>query len=513
MRIIMFELKKLFPLRNLIFLPLIAVAAGFIAMIIISSQSGITVGFEAMYSSDTGEHRMLSDSAAEQYLIKLYRWFYDTYGDTIDDKDIEAMKYADYPALEKFIRENEYFSENGVHSLAEYSALLDKYQHICEWNIKFYTVDETLSDPQTDRIISFLSNTPYTFERLYEDEYIRQDSVFANEGISSCCELIALWDSKSDEVESDEHSERIDRLNSRLQIIRQQVYSDLENGRIYPEYEEIYTEYRKFTLCYTLRRMYEMTKQDWMWFKENYGQIGSSYFTYTRSALLNDCNTQIASTVRNRITELGENYYHPKPEHMNNGYEKVTLPLICAAVCAAIVTAAFYAVSDKRSGVIPIAYSTKTGRRIARLKLISVIIASVMIHTVFVGLILLLTGRDVYSEFYRLSVNSFTGVEVFWIDVSMWQYLFIVIGFSYIISAALSVTVYSVCRWVSGYVGAVAACIPFGCAAILLFAFPFRWIFALPKSSIEDILILGAVVCIAVVAALVQIHEAQREKI
>ncbi len=509
----MFELKRLFPLRNLIFLPFIAIAAGFIALITISSQSGITMGFDVMYSSDTGEHRKLSDSAAEQYLIKLYRWFYDTYGDTIDDEDIEKMKSAEYPALEKFIGENEHFRKNGVHSLAEYSALLDKYQHICEWNIKFYAVDEALSTAQTDRLISFLSNSHYAFEKLYEDEYIRQDSVFADEGISSCFELQELCDSQAGEWEIDEHNQRIGRLNSRLQIIKQQVFSDLENGRINPVYEEIYDEYRKFTMCYTLRRIYGMTKQDGLWFIENYGQIGSSYFSCTRNSLLKDCSAETAQKVKNRITELGGNYYQPKPEHINNGYEKVTLPLICAAVCAAIVTAGFYAVSDKRSGVIPIAYSTRTGRRIAGLKLIAVTLASVIIHTVFAGLILLLTAKDVYSEFYRLSVNSFAGVEVFWIDVSMWQYLFIVIAFSYLISAAFSIAVYSVCSRVSGYIGGISVCIPFGCGAILLFAFPFRWIFALPKSCIEDILILGAVVCGAVVAALVQIRKSHRERV
>ena len=513
MRIILFELKRLFSLRNLIFLPFIAIAASFIALIAISSRSGITIGYDVMYSSDVGEHRKLSDSAAEQYLIKLYRWFYDTYGDTIDDEDIEKMKSAEYPALEAFIGENKHFSENGVHSLSEYSALLEKYQHICEWNIRIYAADEALSTAQTDRLISFLSNSQYIFEKMYEDEYIRQDSVFADEGISSCFELKTLADSQPEEYEIDERNRRISRLNSNLKTIEQQVFSDLKNGRINPEYEETYNEYSKFSLCFFQRRMYEMTNQDGLWFKENYGQIGSSYFSLTRNSLLNNCSAETAQEVRNRITKLGEKYYQPKPEHMNNGYEKVTLPLICAAVCAAIVTAAFYAVSDKRSGVIPIAYSTKIGRRTAGLKLISVTIASVIIHTVFVGLIFLLTAKDIYSEFYRLSINSFTGVEVFWIDVSMWQYLFIVIAFSYLISAAFSIAVYSVCSRISGYIGAIAACIPFGCGAIMLYAFPFRWIFALPKSFVEDILILGAVVCVGIFGAMAVIHKTQREEL
>ncbi len=119
----------------------------------------------------------------------------------------------------------------------------------------------------------------------------------------------------------------------------------------------------------------------------------------------------------------------------------------------------------------------------------------------------------IFYELKKQLEKPFAGVEVFWIDVTMWQYLFIVIAFSYLISAAFSAAVYSVCSRVSGYIGGISVCIPFGCGAILLFAFPFRWIFALPKSCAEDILILGAVVCVAVIAALVRIRKSHRERV
>ena len=65
--------------------------------------------------------------------------------------------------------------------------------------------------------------------------------------------------------------------------------------------------------------------------------------------------------------------------------------------------------------------------------------------------------------------------------------------FSYIVSAALSVIAYFICGFCSGNVAAIAACIPVCAAAVVLYVFPFSWLFSLPESAVEDPLWLVAV--------------------
>ena len=219
--------------------------------------------------------------------------------------------------------------------------------------------------------------------------------------------------------------------------------------------------------------------------------IASSTYSHTRKAYIQTYNwgtgeSKCAKRIAARIEQLGDDYFIVRPVEMGKGVGYTTAVLLATGICVSLLLAGMYSVNDNKSRVIPLQYSTKTGRKINKHKLAAVVGASVIVNTVFAAGMLVLANMDIYSAYYSLPLSSFASGELFWLNLNMWQYIALNIVFSYIVSAAMSVTAYFVCGFCNGNVAAIAACIPVCAAAVVLYVLPFGWLFSLPESAVED---------------------------
>lgn len=139
-------------------------------------------------------------------------------------------------------------------------------------------------------------------------------------------------------------------------------------------------------------------------------------------------------------------------------------------------------------------------------------ISSALVSTIIAAEIAVLSFMDIFSEFYGLPINSALSFEYYWLDINMWQYIAIYIAFAYIICAGFSVVSFCVCSVFSGYIPAVTVCALLCTVSAYLYSDMLRWLFALPESFWQDILILAVTACTAVIGAVFRICRTRREK-
>ena len=496
MTIFLYELKKIFRPAMILFLAAISALVLFFALAITTfpeTDTYRTDGTEPYYYSVTG-HRI--GEAADLY--RTFDWFAQKYGTRIDDEIIKQTESLEYPKLDKYISEDPDFQMLGVKNARDYSEILDKYAIICGLNVKsawdmlgFYT--DEIPEEEKNRVSKLLFRINDTLSSHHIDYFIRQNELFQKYGIESRYELYYTENGLSEDVKKElinELERKIRPINSREPI---------------PEIEELHTQLSKFIFCYRLRRLYEMAKDDpTQLYSEMYTDTyDTSVYSHARLACASSEQSGIfyeenRNRTAVRIEKLGDDYFIVHPVEMGKSVGYTTTVLLATSICASLLLAGMYSVNDNKNRVIPLQYSTKTGRKINKHKLAAVIGASVIVNTVFAAGMLVLENMDIYSAYYSLPLSSFASGELFWLNINMWQYIGLNIVFSYIVSAALSVTAYFICGFCNGNVAAIATCIPVCAAAVALYVLPFGWLFSLPESSVEDPLWLAVVAIVGI---------------
>ena len=474
--IFLYELKKIFRPKTVILLFVIAAAAVFIMLYTVTpwKMSDYTItGDENFGFSMTG---FMEGQYAQRY--RTFKWFIDSFGNRINDDVIGKISSLEYPAFDKYISETEVFRENGISNTKELEAMFEKYVYVHEVGFRqfifMFSDDDDYEDYQRAmRLMHALGN-------IYADYYIQQDEVFQKYGITSYSQLQKMIRDVEENGKNKEIGQELDDHYWRETIIR------IRRSENIHEFDIINDEIDRFMYCYELRHIYNAAKEDTIILFEDTGTYSSTYshtryvcthnYTTEYNEVLNDYVSCLLPTYEQRLRErteaLGEQYFTLRPVQIEQDYSFASSAIIPTAVCVCVLLAGLYAVNDNKSRVIPLQYSTRTGRKINKQKLAAVVGASVIVNTVFAGM-LVLANMNIFSAYYSLPLSSFASGELFWLDINMWQYIALNIMFSYIVSAALSVVAYFICGFCSGNVAAIAACIPVCAAAVVLYVLPF----------------------------------------
>ena len=512
--IFLYELKKIFRPKTVILLFVIAAAAVSIMLYTVTpwKMSDYTItGDENFGFSMTG---FSEGQYAQRY--RTFKWFIDSFGNRINDDVIGKISSLEYPILDEYISETEVFRENGISNTKELEALFEKYVYVDEVGFRQFmfmvAYDDDYEDYQRAELLM------HALGNVYADYYIQQDEFFQKYGVTSYSQLQKTIRDTEKNGENEKIGQELDNHYWSDTIIR------IHHSENIPEFDRINDEIARFLYCYELRHIYDAAKEDPIVLFEDAGTY-SSTFSHTRyvctqnhtweyDEVLNDYVSCLLPTYEQRLREraeaLGEQYFTLRPVQIEQDYSFASSAIIPTAVCVCVLLAGLYAVNDNKSRIIPLQYSTKTGRKINKHKLAAVVGASVIVNTIFAAGMLMLANMDIYSAYYSLPVSSFASGELFWLDMNMWQYIALNIVFSYIVSAALSVTAYFVCGFCNGNVVAIAACIPVCAAAVALYVFPFAWLFSLPESSVEDPLWLAGVTAVGIGCAAVMMKRERK---
>ena len=487
--IFLYELKKIFRPKTVILLFVIAAAAVFIMLYTVTpwKMSDYTItGDEHYENSFTG---YMEGRYAQQY--RTFKWFIDSFGNRINDVVIGKISSLEYPILDEYISETEVFRENGISNTKELEALFEKYVYVDEIGYRQFTFRRSEEDDYEDYQRAWVLRN--ALEAVYADYYIKQDEFFSKYGFNSFSQL--------HKVENEEIRKELDDHYWSETIIR------IRHSENIPELDRINDEIDRFLYCFELRHIYESSRNNLIFLYEDVNNYIISY-SHTRyvcthtdmseyDEVLNAYVSYLMPVYEQRLREraeaLGEQYFTLRPVQIEQDYSFASSAIIPTAVCVCVLLAGLYAVNDNKSRIIPLQYSTKTGRKINKHKLAAVVSASAIVNTVFSAGMLVLANMDIYSAYYSLPLSSFSSGELFWLDINMWQYIALNIAFSYIVSAALSIAAYFLCSFCAGNVAAIAACIPVCAATVALYIFPFGWLFSLPESAVEDPLWLAVV--------------------
>lgn len=500
MRIISGEMRKIFRAGFVLCIAL--TGAVFLVLAALDSVSALLP--YTVSGSENMEFRWYyqnNEYMAMQY--RTYKWFLGNFGSTVTDDTLSEMEKLTFPHMEKVISDGEAFHRLGVTDISEYDELLSKYTDFDEFRIS----------PQFDIIIrkDGLYDSDYEWERMNYllywandsfkahriDQAISESGVFSEHGISSYDEYMGVMNElpKDDELYSV--------FNMEFDGICRQPADTLDSD---PVLDELW----QFWLCRRVKYFYEIAHIDPLGiFKSDYGySFGSSHTQreFAKSELTD------GECIIDRAEQLGENKYTVRSPEIAAGFEKSAPMLVAVGIAASIVLSGLYGVRDNRDNMPGVLYSTRIGRRITKKKLLAVVISSALVSTIIAAEIAVLSFMDIFSEFYGLPINSALSFEYYWLDINMWQYIAIYIAFAYIICAGFSVVSFCVCSVFSGYIPAVTVCALLCTVSAYLYSDMLRWLFALPESFWQDILILAVTACTAVIGAVFRICRTRREK-
>lgn len=501
MRIILGELKKLFCVRYI--LCITAICTLFTAITALSSN---TVLLPYTVSGGEGmKHRGYYEKgeyAAAQY--RTYKWFTERFGTEVTDDTIAKMDSLTFPLMEKVISEGEAFRQLGISNVSEYDELLSRYTSFEEfkvapqYDVAYYSEELYDSESDWDRILFLLSWANGSFEAHRIDPAIADSEVFGRYGVRSYDEYMRLVSglSADDETYSELYAE---------------YYSILRQNADDPAADPVLEEHWRFWLCRRVKYLYETAKADPLGlFKSENGYSWGK--THTQN-IFAESGLSDGERIVSRAEQLGGSLYTMRSSDITFGFEHTAPFLAALGAAISMVLSGLYAVKDNRDNMAHILYSTRTGRKIAGIRLLTAAMASAVVSTVISAGVLVLSGLDIYCEFYGLPISSGITFEYYWLDINMWQYIELYIVFGYIVCAALSLISFSICSFFSGYIPAAAVCIPLCIGAAYLYSDPLRWLFSLPESFLQDIVILAGLALAAVIGAAIHIRKAHAERI
>lgn len=501
MRVIAYELKKLLRPKYALLALVIFLGAAFIHF---SESNGFYIKPYLVSGDENSEYSTGKAEGAYAEAFRTYKWFTDAYGFTVDDGVIEKLDALEFPLMEKRIEQSALFQKLNVHSVAEYKTLLDKYTNVgCA---SLMGVDSVYVEAETDYSQELCDDILFSgneFTSFYPDWYISHSKLFKENDISSYREYtdLAIANPELFQLLQEEFDKNI--------------APEIRSARLsLPEADALRLETARFWMSYNVKRIYELYRENPLGLMKVEGSISwSSEFSHTRSVYTKSAmNNRTVTTDENGVewytsvplpeyterllsrgAQLGEGFFSIKPDNLNDGYDYSAGFLFISAACISLFLAGLYAVNDRKAGVFPAVYSSKTGRKIWRLQLLAVVTSSALINTVFVAALLILSRSDLYSVYYNLPLSSFVTAEMFWLDINMWQYIALAIAFSYAVTLAFSLAAYFVCSFCAGYISAFAAVVPFCGAVIALYLGAFRWLFTLPEWAGEDPLLLAII--------------------
>jgi len=501
MRILLGELKKFFCVRYI--LCITAICALFT---VIAALSSYTVLLPYTVSGGEGmQHRGYYEKdeyAAAQY--RTYKWFTERFGTRVTDDTIAKIDSLTFPLMEKVISEGEAFRQLGVSSVSEYDELLSRYTSFEEfrvapqYDVAYYSEELYASESDWDKMLFLLSWASGSFEAHRIDSAIADSEIFGKYGVRSYDEYMRLISglSADDEAYSEPYAE--------YHSIQRQNAEDTAP-------DPMLEEHWRFWLCRRVKYLYEIVKTDPLGlFKSENGYSWGK--THTQN-IFAESDLADGGRIVSRAEQLGGSLYTTRSSDITFGFEHTAPFLAALGAAISMVLSGLYAVKDNRDNMAHILYSTRTGRKIAGIRLLAAAISSAVVSTVISAGILVLSGMDIYCEFYGLPINSGITFEYYWPDINMWQYTALYIIFGYIVCAALSLVSFSICSFFSGYIPAAAVCIPLCIGAAYLYSDPLRWLFSLPESFWQDIVILAVLVLAAAIGAAIHMRKAHAERI
>lgn len=237
-------------------------------------------------------------------------------------------------------------------------------------------------------------------------------------------------------------------------ILGEEYYTFDENGNVL---EQIKTdEYSEF-----FNKAYSMG------FEYN----GKIYYPPVSSFLL-----EKAEALQKGLDEYGDNYtyyvYNAELCYVI-GYDIYQLFFV-AVVCSMIMVIP-YGITEKRSNVKKMQYSSKTGRNIYFHKTAAVILSSIVILALFISTALIYynyLGVEKYDSTmlntYYIQDRAYSDSAVYYNGISVKNLLCVFIGFTLIVGACMCVFVNIICSKCRNPVTALTACLPLFAVAWLL---------------------------------------------
>ena len=213
--------------------------------------------------------------------------------------------------------------------------------------------------------------------------------------------------------------------------------------------------------------------------------------------------------IEHRAEQLGVEYYTLKPYETTYIWENVGRELVVFAACTGVLLSGIYALSDKR-GTLPVLYCTKTGRRLAAVKIGAVCAAPSLLILAAAIISMIIMLYDECAPYFGLSVNSFYTAELFWVDVDMWGYVLLYALISAVAAAGISVVTFTVCGFCKNIISAFAVSLAAGYGTVMLFNNSLNSVFAVPHSELDTPLWVGGIVVTAAACAVFYITKEKR---
>ena len=510
MRILLEELKKLFRVRYVLCIAAVCVVV--FTMSVYMGGSYLMRLFSSTGTERAGYYHDYGNAAlAQEY--RTFKWFTEKFGTQITDETIAEIDKLTYPLMEKQIAKSEMFRQLGVKTLAEYDALLDKYTFSRDYRLnpemKYYYSESAEGGDKTAELLTKWAK--YAFYSPSIDAEISQNETFINNGINTFDELVKFAQNADDngvEAESCFHG----------------VLWYLETtAPVSEEAAALCDEYWQFWFCKKLKYAYTAAKSDAVSYAEDFFKEYQPGNSHTPDAFFNArlyssengvyFSPTYTERLETRINQLGDDFYGLKSPQITKTFESSAPLLFTICIGASIILAGLYAVKDNRSRMKGQIYSAKIGRKLIKTKLLAVVVSSAIISAIFSVFVVVLSSMSLFAEFYSLPLSSFADLEMYWINVNMWQYIAIYCLYSFGICVGLSLVSFGICSFFSGYIPAISVSLPLIVGTAFLYAKPLGCLFSLPESISEDILILAAAVLASLLVGIIHTRKARREPV
>lgn len=510
MRILLEELKKLFRVRYV--LCVLAVCVVVFIMCVYMGGSSLMRLFSSTGTERAGYYHNYGNAAlAQEY--RTFKWFTEKFGTRITDETIAEIDELNFPLMEKQIAKSGVFKQLGVKSVAEYSALLDKYTYKRDYSLnpemKMY-YSEGAGDDKTAQLLAKWAE--YAFYSQSIDAEIAQTETFINNGVRTFDELVDFAQNADDngiEAESSFHG---------------MLWYLEDTAPVSEEAAALADEYWRFWFCKKLKYAYTAAKSGAVSYAEEFLAVCEPSFThfsdefFRNGKLYSDDHEMILSPtymerLETRINQLGDDFYALKSPEITKTFESSAPVLFTICIGASAILAGLYAVKDNRSRMKQQIYSAKIGRKLIKTKLLAVVVSAGIISAVFSVAVVVLSAMSLFAEFYSLPLSSFADLEMYWINVNMWQYIAIYCVYSFVICVGVSLVSFGICNFFSGYIPAISVSLPLIVGTAFLYAKPLGWLFSLPESVFEDILILAEAVLVSLLIGIIHPRKARREPV
>ena len=474
MRIVLFELRKIFAARYIIVAAIFAVL--FLSLYM---KEGLQIVGAYSYNSYFNE-AAFSEKSDE---FDPFGWFVETFGAKVTEETIARMEQMEYPELDEFLGTLDEFAEFDIHNTDELALFISK-----------TTMDEY-----------------FCFEMLFGSFFYEK---FENAGIT-----LEEWNNDTSDI-----GNKLSRLSSVVPKAVGLIEDAFQRDRIYEQWLE-------FLACTRIRKLYIEVRNDPMYIFNDIRYWGmdmdhtlsayrtewydndrayhhtkpSSYWesiTPEELEIISEITKPRDSEKRitDRISALGDDFFYVRDLSVFWGWKGCGFGIIILSAVLCIIFAAPYAVADKRN-IVPLQYTTKCGRNIERKKLCAVVLMAVIVSLISAIAVLLIMPHDVCAQWFGLPLTSFSAHDLLWLDVNMWQYIALYIGISFIVNISTAVIAYTVCGFTGNIISAVCISVPLIIAELLLWTNPLSHIFSLQESAAETPLWCIGIIVVAVLGA------------